>query len=381
MAITTGIVERLRRHRVDQARVASSRPRSARGHVQRVGGHARGRGIPWLHRCHRSRLRHARRPSVDVRPVFLAVPHTAALKIGAATRRARRDGGRPVGRLPAEDTPPSTSAGTPRLTRRPTCCNAPPSACPSYSRRSLARRGRPCGGRGRARGLRGLLSHGHVARGGTAVRAGLSAADAVVVVDAISGVTGAGKKASARTHFASPTRPRSVRRGHAPPRPRSRSWAWAPLVFTPHLAPLNRGLLSTDEPAARARRARRRGRDRELYRTSTPTTPSSTCWTPAPCRRPPRWRAELRARGARCQPGGAHALVAVGAIDNLGRRGQPGRAVRERGAGLAPDPRARNRSPFRVTRTARATHQPQAATERSRRPTNRSLQRIPPKAA
>ena len=159
---------RLRRHRVDQARVASSRPRSARGHVQRVGGHARGRGIPRLHRCHRSRLRHARRPSARrVRP---RVPGRAAhrgAQDGAATRRARRDGGRPVGRLPAEGprrlralVRHASHGDRPAATRRLRPARAIP-------RRSRARRGRPCGGRGRARGLRGLLSHGHVARGGT----------------------------------------------------------------------------------------------------------------------------------------------------------------------------------------------------------------------
>ena len=72
-----------------------------------------------------------------------------------------------------------------------------------------------------------------------AVRAGLVRPDGVVVVDAISGVTGAGKKASTRTHFC-----------------------------------------FADE-------------NLEAYGVATHrhTTPSCTCWMPAPCRRPRRWRA------------------------------------------------------------------------------------------
>ena len=46
----------------------------------------------------------------------------------------------------------------------------------------------------------------------------------------------------------------------------------------------------------------------------------------------------------------ARMLVAVGAIDNLAGRGQPGRAVRERRAGLAPGSRARTDLRTRVTR-------------------------------
>lgn len=80
-----------------------------------------------------------------------------------------------------------------------------------------------------------------------AVRGGL-AADGVVVVDAVSGVTGAGKKASARTHFCfadENLEAYGVATHRHTPEIEQILGLEDRLVFTPHLAPLNRGLLST----------------------------------------------------------------------------------------------------------------------------------------
>ncbi len=81
-----------------------------------------------------------------------------------------------------------------------------------------------------------------------AVRAGLLADDGNVVVDAISGVTGAGKKASERTHFCLANENVEayglVKHRHTPEIEQILGIEGR-LVFTPHLAPLNRGLLST----------------------------------------------------------------------------------------------------------------------------------------
>lgn len=81
-----------------------------------------------------------------------------------------------------------------------------------------------------------------------AVRAGMLANDGIVVVDAVSGVTGAGKKASARTHYCFANENLEAY-GVATHRhtPEIEQILGIPgrLVFTPHLAPLNRGLLST----------------------------------------------------------------------------------------------------------------------------------------
>ncbi|MEG0990351.1 MAG: N-acetyl-gamma-glutamyl-phosphate reductase [Gordonibacter sp.] len=80
------------------------------------------------------------------------------------------------------------------------------------------------------------------------VRAGLKATDGVVVVDAISGVTGAGKKATSRTHFCfADENVEAYGVGTHRHTPEIEQILGIPgrLVFTPHLAPLNRGLLST----------------------------------------------------------------------------------------------------------------------------------------
>ncbi len=81
-----------------------------------------------------------------------------------------------------------------------------------------------------------------------AVRAGLVREDAPVVVDAVSGVTGAGKKASARTHFCfadENLEAYGVANHRHTPEIEQILGLEGRLVFTPHLAPLNRGLLST----------------------------------------------------------------------------------------------------------------------------------------
>lgn len=81
-----------------------------------------------------------------------------------------------------------------------------------------------------------------------AFRMGLAAEASPVVVDAISGVTGAGKKANSRTHFCFADENLEAY-GVATHRhtPEIEQILGIPgrLVFTPHLAPLNRGLLST----------------------------------------------------------------------------------------------------------------------------------------
>lgn len=78
------------------------------------------------------------------------------------------------------------------------------------------------------------------------VRAGKTAG--VVVVDAISGVTGAGKKPSERTHFCSANEnAEAYGVGSHRHTPEIEQILNAPgrVLFTPHLAPLSRGLLST----------------------------------------------------------------------------------------------------------------------------------------
>lgn len=94
-----------------------------------------------------------------------------------------------------------------------------------------------------------------------AIRAGLAKKGTTVIVDAISGVTGAGRKASDRTHFCAANENISayglLEHRHTP---EMEQIMGASVLFTPHLAPVNRGILSTvtiqaDAPKADAPKA------------------------------------------------------------------------------------------------------------------------------
>lgn len=81
-----------------------------------------------------------------------------------------------------------------------------------------------------------------------AVRAGWVAEQGAVVVDAISGVTGAGKSCNARTHYCSAdenVEAYGVCKHRHTPEIEQILGLKDRIVFTPHLAPLKRGLLST----------------------------------------------------------------------------------------------------------------------------------------
>jgi N-acetyl-gamma-glutamyl-phosphate reductase len=81
-----------------------------------------------------------------------------------------------------------------------------------------------------------------------AIRAGALAGKCSVYVDAISGVTGAGKGCTSRTHFCNANEnveAYGVTKHRHTPEIEQILGIEGRLVFTPHLAPLNRGLLST----------------------------------------------------------------------------------------------------------------------------------------
>ena len=81
-----------------------------------------------------------------------------------------------------------------------------------------------------------------------AIRNNLASKNAPVVVDAISGVTGAGKGCTSRTHFCfanENAEAYGVATHRHTPEIEQILGIEGRLVFTPHLAPLNRGLLST----------------------------------------------------------------------------------------------------------------------------------------
>ena len=100
----------------------------------------------------------------------------------------------------------------------------------------------------RARRQPGLLSD-RVAAGADAAwrRRACSCRAPTSIVDAKSGVSGAGKTPSERTHFSEvPRQPVGLRRVRPPARRRDRAGSRARAVtFTPHLVPLDRGILAT----------------------------------------------------------------------------------------------------------------------------------------
>lgn len=81
-----------------------------------------------------------------------------------------------------------------------------------------------------------------------AIREGLAASGSTVIVDAISGITGAGRTPTARTHFCASNGNLSayglLEHRHTPEMEQIMGHDGS-VLFTPHLAPLNRGLLST----------------------------------------------------------------------------------------------------------------------------------------
>ena len=163
-----------------------------------------------------------------------------------------------------------------------------------------------------------------------ALRAGLVDPAGVVVADAVSGVTGAGKKATERTHFCFANENLEAY-GVGPHRhtPEIAQILGIPgrLVFTPHLAPLNRGLLSTvnlplDPVAPRPTTEELTERYRAFYADA----PLVEVLEPGAWPRTASVAGTCRAQvGVAVHPT-APMIVAVGAIDNLGK-GAAGQAI------------------------------------------------------
>ena len=155
-----------------------------------------------------------------------------------------------------------------------------------------------------------------------AVRSGLLAEDAVVVADAISGVTGAGKKATPRTHFCFANENLEAY-GMATHRhtPEIEQILGIPgrLVFTPHLAPANRGLLSTVNIPLAADAPRDAAAIVELYRAFYADSPFVTVLDAGTSPKTSSVVGTNRAHVGLAVNDRAGVLIAVGAIDNLGK--------------------------------------------------------------
>ena len=156
-----------------------------------------------------------------------------------------------------------------------------------------------------------------------AIRAGLVDPAGIVVVDAISGITGAGKKATERTHFCFANENlEAYGVGTHRHTPEIEQILGIPgrLVFTPHLAPLNRGLLSTvTMPLAPGVEAPSAQELAQLYQEF---YAESALVEALPVGVQPKTASV--AGTARAQVGvtlheGARMIIATGAIDNLGK--------------------------------------------------------------
>lgn len=159
-----------------------------------------------------------------------------------------------------------------------------------------------------------------------ALRAGL-AAEGLIVVDAVSGVSGAGKKATERTHFCfadENVEAYGVGNHRHTPEIEQILGIEGRLVFTPHLAPLDRGLLSTVTiPLAKDLSQQELDelysefyQNDELVSVLTGGKQPKTASVAGTC------RAHVAARLNEH----AHAIVATCAIDNVGK-GAAGQAV------------------------------------------------------
>lgn len=179
-------------------------------------------------------------------------------------------------------------------------------------------------------------------------RAGLLEVDGPIVVDAKSGVSGAGRAAKPRTHFpetAESLRAYAIagRHRHTPEIEQELSLAAGTdvrVIFSPHLVPMTRGILSTAylRPRAGVTAARCTELARELYAGS----PSVHVLEPGECPDTLWVRGSNRAHISYTDDARSGWIVAQGAIDNL-VKGASGQAVQclnvrfglDEGAGLS----------------------------------------------
>lgn len=161
-----------------------------------------------------------------------------------------------------------------------------------------------------------------------AIRAGLVDAAAPVVADAVSGVTGAGKKATERTHYCFANEnleAYGVGTHRHTPEIEQILGLEGRLVFTPHLAPLNRGLLSTVTLPLAPGAAPTTEELVELYRDFYAASPLVSVMDAGVQPRTASVAGTCRAQvGVTVHPAGM--IVATGAIDNLGK-GAAGQGV------------------------------------------------------
>ena len=160
-----------------------------------------------------------------------------------------------------------------------------------------------------------------------ALRVGL-VGDGIIVADAISGVTGAGKKATERTHFCNAdenVEAYGVASHRHTPEIEQILGIEGRLVFTPHLAPYNRGLLSTVTLPCAGELPTQEQID-QIYSDFYAASPFVHVLTGGVQPKTSSVAGTNNAHVACIVHKHAHALVATGAIDNIGK-GAAGQAV------------------------------------------------------
>ena len=165
-----------------------------------------------------------------------------------------------------------------------------------------------------------------------AIKANLTPHDAIIIADAISGVTGAGKKASERTHFCFANEnleAYGVTTHRHTPEIEQILGIPGRLVFTPHLAPLNRGLLSTVNIPIDKNRVAKEATTECFWDLYAKFYESSPFVEVLPVGKQPRTASVVGTNKAQIGLSYNEALgmlIAVSAIDNLGK-GAAGQAV------------------------------------------------------
>lgn len=159
------------------------------------------------------------------------------------------------------------------------------------------------------------------------IRAGL-AGDGPIVADAISGVSGAGKKATERTHYCfadENLEAYGVASHRHTPEIEQILGIEGRLVFTPHLAPLDRGLLSTVTIPLGQKAITQESLD-ELYGSFYADAPLVSVLAGGKQPKTSSVAGTCRAHVAAVLNEHANVIVATGAIDNIGK-GAAGQAV------------------------------------------------------
>ena len=339
-----------------------SRPRSATSAraVARPRAVAR-RGLP--RRCVSADHRAGRLSGCDV--VFVALPHGRSAPLVAELRGARACVVDLGADLRLADAETLGSAGTGARTLRPSSSAPPSTGSSSGTAHELAG--------ARLVAVPGCYPTAAILAARRRSSTPGSPATGQVVVDALSGASGAGRGARASAALRGPRRRRHrLRRSTATATPpRWSTSSAATVLFTPHLVPMDRGLLATCHARARrrastraaaARRPARRLRRRAVRRRD--RRPAAPEGRPGDERRP-RHRTGRRADRAGCS------RCARSTTSGRVRRARRSSARTSRSGSTRPTG-WRSRGCGRERRRARGVRAPRAATSGSSRPVSRT---------